>query len=60
MLRSVIEEAGIEFEVRNGATDAKIPTGPFYPRLVCNESVHGGFSGEICLLSSPGPDIDDK
>jgi len=33
MLRSIIEEAGIEFEVRNEATNANYPTGPFYPEL---------------------------
>ena len=33
MLRSIIEEAGIEFEVRNEATNANYPTGAFYPEL---------------------------
>jgi hypothetical protein len=33
MLRSIIEEAGIEFEVRNEATNVNYPTGPFYPEL---------------------------
>ena len=33
MLGSIIEEAGIEFEVRNEATNANYPTGPFYLEL---------------------------
>jgi hypothetical protein len=33
ILRGIIEEAGIEFEVRNDATNANYPTGPFYPEL---------------------------
>jgi hypothetical protein len=33
MLCSIIEEAGIEFEIRNDATNTNFPTGPFYPEL---------------------------
>ena len=33
MLRSIIEDARIEVEVRNEATNANYPTGPFYPEL---------------------------
>ena len=33
MLRSIIEEAGIEFEVRNEVMNAIYPTAPFYPEL---------------------------
>jgi hypothetical protein len=33
ILRGIIEEAGIELEVRNDATSANYPTGPFFPEL---------------------------
>src|SRR5258708_418494 len=33
ILRCIIEEAGIEFEVRNDATNANYPTEPFCPEL---------------------------
>lgn len=33
MLQSIIEGAGIEHEVRNEATNANYPTGPFCPEL---------------------------
>jgi len=33
MLQSIIERAGIQHEVRNDATSASYPVGPFFPEL---------------------------
>lgn len=33
MLQSIIERAGIQLEIRNEATSANYPTGPFFPEL---------------------------